>query len=156
MARLSFAIATGLAVVFAVSCTKSGVDNASNAPSDVVVTGQRVDREAQPAENQPKDLVDADAAVTPAPLPPMMIASSDPSAGLAASAQRRAAKASGVMGFAPRDESRIYIPQGYHDVGRDKFTAVAQNPFKLVREEPVSTFSIDVPTPPPIPSFVPR
>ena len=39
-----------------------------------------------------------------------------------ASVQRRAAKASGVMAFAPRDESRIYIPQGYHDVGRDKFT----------------------------------
>ena len=34
----------------------------------------------------------------------------------------------------------------YHDQGRDKFTAVAQNAFKLVREEPVSTFSIDVDT----------
>ena len=34
----------------------------------------------------------------------------------------------------------------YHDVGRDKFTSVAENAFKLVREEPVSTFSIDVDT----------
>lgn len=34
----------------------------------------------------------------------------------------------------------------YRDVGRDKFTSVAQNAFKIVREEPVSTFSIDVDT----------
>ena len=34
----------------------------------------------------------------------------------------------------------------YHDVGRDKFTATSENPFKIVREEPVSTFSIDVDT----------
>jgi Ca-activated chloride channel family protein len=34
----------------------------------------------------------------------------------------------------------------YHDVGRDKFTTVVQNAFKVVREEPVSTFSIDVDT----------
>ena len=34
----------------------------------------------------------------------------------------------------------------YQDVGRDKFTVAAQNVFKVVREEPVSTFSIDVDT----------
>src|SRR5262245_31381980 len=34
----------------------------------------------------------------------------------------------------------------YHDEGRDKFTTVAENPFKIVREAPVSTFSIDVDT----------
>jgi Ca-activated chloride channel family protein len=34
----------------------------------------------------------------------------------------------------------------YHDQGRDKFTATVQNAFKIVREEPVSTFSIDVDT----------
>jgi Ca-activated chloride channel family protein len=41
-------------------------------------------------------------------------------------------------------------PQGrnapYQDVGRDKFTTLAENAFKVVREEPVSTFSIDVDT----------
>jgi Ca-activated chloride channel family protein len=43
----------------------------------------------------------------------------------------------------------MYAPQWtppYHDVGRDKFTAAAENPFKVVREAPVSTFSIDVDT----------
>jgi Ca-activated chloride channel family protein len=34
----------------------------------------------------------------------------------------------------------------YHDQGRDKFTSVAENAFKVAREEPVSTFSIDVDT----------
>lgn len=34
----------------------------------------------------------------------------------------------------------------YKDVGRDKFTTVAENAFKIVREAPVSTFSIDVDT----------
>src|SRR5690348_6222989 len=44
----------------------------------------------------------------------------------------------------------MYVPQQwsppYHDMGRDKFTSVDENPFKIVREEPVSTFSIDVDT----------
>ena len=31
-------------------------------------------------------------------------------------------------------------------IGRDKFTSVDENPFKIVREVPVSTFSIDVDT----------
>ncbi|MDB5674404.1 MAG: von Willebrand factor type (vWA) domain protein containing protein, partial [Sphingomonas bacterium] len=38
-----------------------------------------------------------------------------------------------------------YAPP-YHDEGRDRFTATSQNPFKLVHDEPVSTFSIDVDT----------
>ena len=37
-------------------------------------------------------------------------------------------------------------PPPYKDVGRDKFTTFAENAFKIVREAPVSTFSIDVDT----------
>ncbi|HEX8840508.1 MAG TPA: VWA domain-containing protein [Sphingomicrobium sp.] len=44
----------------------------------------------------------------------------------------------------------MYVPKNwsppYHDEGRDKFTSVAENAFKVVQEEPVSTFSIDVDT----------
>jgi Ca-activated chloride channel family protein len=44
----------------------------------------------------------------------------------------------------------MYVPQWasppYHDQGRDKFTSADENPFKIVREIPVSTFSIDVDT----------
>ena len=39
-----------------------------------------------------------------------------------------------------------YWSPPYHDVGRDKFTNFAENAFKIVREAPVSTFSIDVDT----------
>jgi len=34
----------------------------------------------------------------------------------------------------------------YHDVGRDKFSQISENPFKVAQDEPVSTFSIDVDT----------
>ena len=37
-------------------------------------------------------------------------------------------------------------PPFYKDVGRDKFNSFAENAFKIVREAPVSTFSIDVDT----------
>ena len=44
----------------------------------------------------------------------------------------------------------MYVPQWasppYHDQGRDKFASFEQNVFKVVREAPVSTFSIDVDT----------
>lgn len=36
--------------------------------------------------------------------------------------------------------------QGYHDEGRDKFADIKTNPVKLVKDEPVSTFSTDVDT----------
>ncbi|WP_395334622.1 VWA domain-containing protein [Novosphingobium sp. BL-8H] len=45
---------------------------------------------------------------------------------------------------APMPERPAVPP--YHDEGRDRFNAPAENPFKLVREEPVSTFSLDVDT----------
>jgi Ca-activated chloride channel family protein len=38
------------------------------------------------------------------------------------------------------------MPPFYKDVGRDKFNNFAENAFKIVREAPVSTFSIDVDT----------
>ncbi|MES2290396.1 MAG: VWA domain-containing protein [Pseudomonadota bacterium] len=43
----------------------------------------------------------------------------------------------------PIMEPRIPMPP---PVGRDRFTTVSQNPFKVSMEEPVSTFSIDVDT----------
>jgi Ca-activated chloride channel family protein len=50
----------------------------------------------------------------------------------------------------PPSAPGMYVPQSaappYHDQGRDKFTSVDENPFKIVREAPVSTFSIDVDT----------
>ena len=45
--------------------------------------------------------------------------------------------------IAPADHLQ---PGYYQDQGRDKFTKIEQNPVKLVNEDPVSTFSIDVDT----------
>jgi hypothetical protein len=39
---------------------------------------------------------------------------------------------------------RSPYPPYYRDVGRDRFANKEENRFKVVREEPVSTFSIDV------------
>ena len=50
-----------------------------------------------------------------------------------------------VMAMPPPMPAIGWYPP-YHDQGRDKFTAVVQNMFKVAREEPVSTFSIDVDT----------
>lgn len=56
--------------------------------------------------------------------------------------------ADSVMPYAPTtaaqsaDQRQIY----YQDQGRDKFTDIKTNPVKIARDEPVSTFSIDVDT----------
>jgi Ca-activated chloride channel family protein len=42
--------------------------------------------------------------------------------------------------------SDVIINNGYQDEGRDKFEHVKINPLKVVKEEPVSTFSVDVDT----------
>lgn len=58
-------------------------------------------------------------------------------------------KAEGVAGSytAPYVVQPEPMPQDLHkDVGRDKFEDFEENPIKLVQQEPVSTFSIDVDT----------
>ncbi|CAN5509180.1 VWA domain-containing protein [soil metagenome] len=138
-------IATGLSMLLVVSCARSGVDQpvraADGAPppavvasNDIVVTGTAVaqdsvaeSRAARRARNEPY--------APPPPPPPAPPPAS--MAGLAKYAAPRVAM--------PVAEPRPYPPY-YQDAGRDRFTATAQNPFKLVREEPVSTFSIDVDT----------
>jgi len=119
MWRQHRSIGLGLAVLFLVSCAKSGVHNKVAPPSDesaaqaasIIVTGTRsLPRLAY--EAAPMDMV------APAPPPP-------PAPGM-------------------------YLPPNwsppYHDVGRDRFTSVDENPFRIVSEAPVSTFSIDVDT----------
>lgn len=55
------------------------------------------------------------------------------------------APAKGLIRAAPSADAEA--PQtGYQEQGRDRFEEVEDNPVKLTREEPVSTFSIDVDT----------
>jgi Ca-activated chloride channel family protein len=57
--------------------------------------------------------------------------------------RRKSLAESYVTGYAPPSPD-IRMPQ--EPVGRDRFDGKSENPFKIVREAPVSTFSIDVDT----------
>ncbi len=101
-----------------------------------------------------QEMAMADAAVANmAPVTPQMQAAPAPATALLGRAapmmaSKRMAAESFSGGAMP---SVAYMPEpmpqpGYHDVGRDKFEDFAENPIKLVKQEPVSTFSIDVDT----------
>ncbi len=147
MPRLNNALATGMIVVLLAGCVRSGADQALSPPTGalqasteadqaveaVVVTGSRIDRDA----SLPRERGVVAQAYAPPPPPPA------PRAPFAANVPLM--KMAGPGHFAPRPEPWPQQPS-YHDVGRDRFTATEQNPFKVAKEEPVSTFSIDVDT----------
>jgi len=128
MPRLHPAVAIGLTASLLASCSTSGVHEASSnaSPTDVVVTAERRD------VSQESDMAVAPVAA-PAPPPSAIVVTGN-----------MAGKRMALQAFAP-SEPRPYPPP-YRDVGRDKFTATSENPFKTVKQEPVSTFSIDVDT----------
>ena len=126
MWRQHHPVGIACAALFLISCAKSGIDNKISSSSDtaeeakasdVVVTGSR------------------------AALPPMQYAPAAPMVAM---------EAPPPPPPPPPPAPGMYVPQWasppYHDQGRDKFTSVDENPFKIVREVPVSTFSIDVDT----------
>ena len=154
MSRLKNAIASGLALALLAACAQTSSQQAASTPPEaappptdsaaakadlqapqqeaaqsIVVTGSRVDRRNFDASSPV--VVSGAALVAPAAPPP-------PAPGLAT----RAYALNRLPAYRTEPQPRPY----YHDVGRDKFTAAAENPFKVVREEPVSTFSIDVDT----------
>nr|WP_294809917.1 VWA domain-containing protein [uncultured Sphingomonas sp.] len=137
MPRYYLLIAGGLSAVLLASCTRSAVEEAA-APApgeEVVVTGSRDVGSAAERRVRAADM----AQYAPAPAPEPVSAAPPPPPGMAFAGKMSA------RSFAPSPERRP-LPGYYQDVGRDKFTAVAENPFKVAREEPVSTFSIDVDT----------
>ena len=121
------------AVICLVSCARPAADEAvsssSNSPaqktsSDIAVTGTRIPMPTLTSPSPVTVVSEMDYSATPPPPPPpapMMVA----------------------QGRMARD---VLMPPIYHDQGRDKFTSVGENPFNIAREEPVSTFSIDVDT----------
>jgi len=74
--------------------------------------------------------------------------------GYAAPAKEKTANYATVAGSSARGmvadsmmpQPEPYSPPSYHDEGRDKFQDIKPNPTKLTKEEPVSTFSVDVDT----------
>jgi Ca-activated chloride channel family protein len=142
MPHLYRAVATGLALTLLASCAGSdtrlasasdakGEAKAEEGAAEIVVTGQSI-------ANAPADRAPPISAFAPPPppAPPSLSSSQQPSVPVM-SMSRYSARA------AP--EPRPY-PSYYQDVGRDKFTATDQNAFKIVKEEPVSTFSLDIDT----------
>jgi len=89
-------------------------------------------------------------AMVEAPMPtPAVVAESSPVMAEPVPSPKMASQ--DIMVTASRVSGGSYAPPApyapaYRDQGRDKFTAVAENPFKAVRSDPVSTFSIDVDT----------
>ncbi len=59
-------------------------------------------------------------------------------------AKRIVGKSGSVVASIPVPQEHVF--NEYRDSGRDKFESIAINPVKLVSEEPVSTFSVDVDT----------
>jgi Ca-activated chloride channel homolog len=129
-------LALGLTVLALAACTHAGSDQLSDAtpPAEVdqgeaeniVVTGSRADTDIRWRAPAPTRREAARLSAPAAP-PPVMV--------------------SGQM-IAPRMASPVMdrpwvIPP---PVGRDRFAATSQNPFRVAVEEPVSTFSIDVDT----------
>jgi Ca-activated chloride channel family protein len=119
MRRQYRSVGLGMAILFLVSCAKSDVGNKVASPSDTEAKA-------------------SDAVVTGSRIAaPQIMTESLPMAMMAPPPP-------------PPPAPGTYVPQWasppYHDQGRDKFTSVDQNPFKIVQEAPVSTFSIDVDT----------
>ena len=93
----------------------------------------------------------ADAQPEPGAAMPQVAAESDDSIVVTGSVVMRSRKSNANESYAmappaPPPPPMVGWSPPYYDQGRDKFTATVQNAFKIVREEPVSTFSIDVDT----------
>ena len=125
MLRLYRPLASVMAVLLVIGCTTSAVDERPSSSADkaeesaepeMVVTGTRASSMPLSKANRAADSRNFAPPAPPPPPPPGVY--------------------SQIVQSAPP----------YHDVGRDRFTSAAQNPFKVAREEPVSTFSIDVDT----------
>jgi Ca-activated chloride channel family protein len=125
MLRIPAILALGMTATLLASCARPTLGKADSnvvAPPPPVVAGREV----------------ADMASAPPPAP---IMAAPPPSEIAVTGLRMTARSSA----APMEPYPAAAP-AYHDVGRDRFTAKDENLFKEVRQEPVSTFSIDVDT----------
>ncbi|HEY0413285.1 MAG TPA: VWA domain-containing protein [Allosphingosinicella sp.] len=121
MPRLQTLMAIGAAAAALAACARSGVEQPAPPPE--------LARVEQPELAVPQPLV------SPAP-PPAEAA--DVSAGAISVTGSRVARGNAMF------EPRFAPPPP--PVGRDRFTANPENPFRVAADEPVSTFSIDVDT----------
>ncbi|MEO7826321.1 MAG: VWA domain-containing protein, partial [Allosphingosinicella sp.] len=117
--RLHPILALGFAASALAACAKSGVDTAIP-PADPVQTEEVAAADVDPA----------------LPMPPPPPAEMAPASAIMVTGSR-------ISRPNMRMEPSWTPPT---PVGRDRFTAISENPFRVASEEPVSTFSIDVDT----------
>jgi len=150
MPRLHLVV--GLAALALASCTKAGLDQAAapegavKSAEDIVVTSTKIAHRSD----------DRVAAAKSVPAPPPPPPPPPPPAEIAVTGSRIEGRlqafapspsiASGVMMRRVPEYADRYVPIPPPSIGRDKFNSFSENPFKISREEPVSTFSIDVDT----------
>jgi len=130
---------TGLATLLLASCAQKShpPQNTSIDAMPIIVTGQRVEQRQTGDVMLRAERAPAYAPPAPPPPPPPLGFASAPLPAMAAA----------PPAIAGRMIAREALPRPpYQDQGRDRFDAPPENPFKLVREEPVSTFSLDVDT----------
>jgi Ca-activated chloride channel family protein len=120
MRRHYRSIGLAAAVLLMVSCAKPALDTKVATPPEPAAQAKASEIVVTGSSMRQSDMAARVAPMVPAPPPP------------------------------PPPAPGMYVPKWaappYHDQGRDKFTSVAENAFKVVREAPVSTFSIDVDT----------
>jgi len=132
MPRLHSVIAIGLSTLALAACAKSGLErtaaseNAVENVEDLVVTSSRIARRSDDGLYRAEEAIASKAA--PVPAPSIVVTGS--------------ARGPGLQAYADRH----YVPMPPPNIGRDRFNAFSENAFKVAREEPVSTFSIDVDT----------
>jgi len=156
MPRLPTAIAIGLAAASLASCSRSGLESASPPPETAAAEPVAADP-AVPEPGVPLPAVaeaqsgtadaaaGADVVVTGTRIARPNLESSVPITVIGGE-EIHVGKSRRGHGSSHRPvvnaPSYVHVP----DVGRDRFTSVVQNGFRVAAEEPVSTFSIDVDT----------
>ncbi|MDR6831917.1 MULTISPECIES: VWA domain-containing protein [unclassified Sphingopyxis] len=143
MSRFHLMLTAGLSISLVTACSPSNdIASPASAPSpDIVTTAEA------PAVEQDSGAIvvtgrRASDAVYDTPVAISVVSSENLSAAPPPAA--RHVMVTGNSLYAP-PRGDVTTPY-YQDVGRDKFTAAEQNIFKIARDEPVSTFSIDVDT----------
>lgn len=140
MSRFYLSLTAGLSITLVTACSQSNEPDIASPSSEasapapkaeleesasaIVVAGQRI---AAPTMDAPvaMSVISSDHVASPPP------------------AQSRKMVVTGSAIRAPHPDRMMPY---YQDVGRDKFTSTQENAFKIARDEPVSTFSIDVDT----------
>ncbi len=126
--------------------------NQTTGSSDFIFTTEKeIDISAVKSKAAEPVITQQTLAVSPTPIadaapPAAMEANMDKAvSNLTVSSESSAARSMAVAGFVGGGDE-IYVNPYYQSEGRDKFEHVKHNAVKSVKEEPVSTFSIDVDT----------